>query len=95
MAQSQFCDSPFAELRKAARVSFNNKCSIKACVKRAQTCQWLVSDYQETVAIDYYMCINMTWSQGITVYLYQTMATIESQMRSSVEQSSDFYVHLY
>jgi len=34
----------------------------------------------------------MTWSQGITVYLYQTMATVEFQMRSSVEQSSDFYV---
>jgi len=34
----------------------------------------------------------MTWSQGITVYLYPTMATGEFQKRSSVEQSSDVYV---
>jgi len=51
MARSQFRDSPFAEVQKQ-RVSFNNKCSIKACVKRAQTCQRLIIDYRVTVAID-------------------------------------------
>jgi len=34
----------------------------------------------------------MTLSQGITVYLNQTMATSKSNLRSSVEHSSDFYV---
>jgi len=33
------------------RVPFNNKCSIKACVKSAQTCQRLIIDYRVTVAI--------------------------------------------
>jgi len=50
MARSQFRDSIFAELEKQ-RVSFN-KCSIKACAKRAQTCQRLIIDYRVTVAID-------------------------------------------
>jgi len=34
------------------RVSFNNRCSIKACVKRAQSCERLINDYRVTVAID-------------------------------------------
>ena len=39
-----------------------------ACVKRAQTCQWLVIDYQVIVAIDQYLYTNMMVSEKVHVY---------------------------
>jgi len=56
--------------------------------KRVKTCQRLIINEREIVSLISICILTRHHHSEITVYLYQIMSTHESQMRSSVEQSS-------